>query len=355
MIGIPSQMILMKAVKALDEGSRKVLAEASIAAFGFRNSEGLPHTALVGGVKGFLRVESAVRISFDLGPDQPNPVKGGGVSMVFLLLGVGETLRVNGSVADRTDTSVTIDVEEAYVHCARCILRSSLWKKVKTDIQRPNCRSLEPFGSGENEAKAPFSDASIAGFLASSTFIAVSSWDTSGSSDTSPKGDPAGFIRILDGHTLAIPDRRGNRRADTFHNILTCDLISLVALVPGCDEVLHISGTAYITDDPALLSTIALGGKPPVAALIVRGERAEIVASKAVCMSKMWSQSAQLDPNETPDLNVLATHQMSNSKTSGLMAWVMRTFAKGLGRISPKFMQKAMNLAYRKALKNEGY
>ena len=303
-IGIPSQMILMKAVKALDDGSRKVLAEASIAAFGFRNSEGLPHTALVGGVKGFLWVDSAVRISFDFGSEQPNPVKGGGVSLVFLLLGVGETLRINGSVENRTNTSVTIDIEEVYVHCARCILRAALWKEVKTDIQRLNVGSLEPLGGRENETKGLFSDSSIAGFLASSTFIAVSSWDASGSSDTSPKGDPVGFIRILNGQTLAIPDRKGNRRADTFHNILTCDLISLVALVPGRDEVLHISGTAYITDDPTLLSTMALGDKPPVAALIVHGGRAEIVASKAVRMSKMWSQSAQLDPNETPDLTL---------------------------------------------------
>ena len=132
--------------------------------------------------------------------------------------------------------------------------------------------------------------------------------------------DTPGFIRILDGQTLAIPDRKGNRRADTFHNILTCDLISVVALVPGRDEVLHISGTASITGDPALLSAMALGDKPPMAALIVHVERAEVVANKAVRMSKMWDQSAQLDLNKAPDLNVLATQHLSSSKTGGTMA-----------------------------------
>jgi uncharacterized protein len=343
-VGKPSQMILMKAVSTLDDGCRKVLTDAPIAAFGFRDSEGRPHTTLVGGVRGFTRMDSAVQISFDLAADQYSPAKNGAVSLVFLLPGIGETLRVNGVVTVQTNSSISIRVQEAFVHCARCVLRSSLWGEVKT------------LPSIDNEARGLLSDSSIAGFLAASSFIAVSSWDASGAGDTSPKGDPPGFMRILDSQTLAIPDRKGNRRADTFHNVLTSDLISLVALVPGRNDMLQIIGTAYITDDAALLSTMAVGEKAPTTALIVRVERAELRASQAIQRSKLWDQAAQFDPDQTTDLNILATEHMSNAKTQrGTMAWLMRLLAKGLSRLSPKFFRKIMRSAYRKELKEEGY
>ena len=38
--------------------------------------------------------------------------------------------------------------------------------------------------------------------------------------DVTPKGDPAGFVKVLDENTIAIPDRLGNRRLDTYRNVL---------------------------------------------------------------------------------------------------------------------------------------
>src|SRR3954464_4117127 len=63
-------------------------------------------------------------------------------------------------------------------------------------------------------------DAPCRAFIAASPFVLVASADAAGALDISPKGDPAGFVRVLDDATLAIPDRTGNRRADTFRNVL---------------------------------------------------------------------------------------------------------------------------------------
>ena len=350
-IGTAAQIVLMKETHTLDEGCRSVLANAPIAGLGFRDHDGFPRTTLVGGVPGFARVDSPTRLSFDLPDDHPGPAKRGGVSFVFLLPGIGETLRLNGSVAERSDTTVVVDLQGAYVHCARCILRSRLWEDVGFDPAAPTVES--PI---RHNGLTPgrLADAAVAGFLASSHFAVVSSWDASGSGDTSPKGDPPGFMRILDSQTLAIPDRRGNKRADTLHNLLTCDQISLAALAAGRDELLHMRGTAYMTDDPALLSTMAMREKPPHLALIVRVERAEIMTNEAVGMSRMWDRSAHVDPTRA-DMNRVAVQHIANNKAPGAKAAMARTLSRGLAASPPELGRRVIDLAYRKELKDEGY
>jgi predicted pyridoxine 5'-phosphate oxidase superfamily flavin-nucleotide-binding protein len=350
-VGTPRQIVLMKQIDALDDGCRSVLANAPVAGFGFCDSEGIARTTLIGGVPGFARVDSPTRISFDLREGQPGPVTGGGVSLVFLLPGVGETLRLNGSVVERSGTSVVIHLEEAFVHCARSILRSGLWDDVRADL---TAARVESQLGRDDETAGPLAGAAVAGFLVSSPFAAVSTWNAEGSSDTSPRGDRPGFLRVLDSQTLALPDRRGNQRADTFHNVLACDRISLAAVIPGRDDVLHMSGTAYVTDDPALLSTMAVGEKPPQAALIVRVERADIVANEAVRTSRMWHRSAHIHPGGVPDLMGLATQHLANNKARGVKASLTRALTRGLAA-SPGLLRRAIDLGYRKELEDEGY
>ncbi|WP_157467379.1 pyridoxamine 5'-phosphate oxidase family protein [Frankia sp. QA3] len=165
--------------------------------------------------------------------------------------GIGETPRLTGA-ARRNGARVTIDIEEAFVHCAKCMRRSGLWKESGSDgrPQEPGAEHADHPGDRPHH----LADPEVAAFLRSAPFAVPSSWDSDGDGDTSPRGDRPGFVHILDEATLAIPDRTGNQRTDTFHNLLTCDEISLAAAVPGCDEVLHLSGHAYATDGSALLA-----------------------------------------------------------------------------------------------------
>ncbi|MGH7806129.1 MAG: pyridoxamine 5'-phosphate oxidase family protein [Candidatus Binatia bacterium] len=336
-VGAPPAIILMKQVGTLDEGCRSVFRSAPVAGFGFRDRQGIPHTTVVGGGPGFAHAESPTRFSFEVPADGPGPGEGSGVSFVFLMPGLGETLRLNGTAVERSGTNVVVEMKEAYVHCAKCIRRSRLWDEVPVDSAPKNL--------------------AVAEFLASSSFVLVSSWDAGGSSDTSPKGDAPGFIRMLDDQTLAIPDRKGNKRTDTFHNLLTCDEISLAALAPGRDDVLHMGGTAYVTDDPALLSTMAVkdGERLPHAALIIRVQRAEILANEAVRMSRMWDRSAHVDRSQAPDMNRIAAQHIASSKAPGAKASMTRVLSKGLAAAPSKLVERAMDVAYRKDLEDEGY
>jgi len=341
-VGRPAPMIMLKQVSALDEGCRTVLARCPIAAVGYRHAGGASRTTFIGGTPGFTRVHSPTRISFSLA-DSGDPR--GPVSLFFLLPGVGELLRVNGSVAARKGAETVVDIAEAYVHCAQAVLRSRLW-------QPPG--PAEP--AAEIEGDGPLCRPGVAEFLAASPFLALSTWDSSGGSDTSPRGDRRTVARILDGRTLVIPDRKGNKRADTLHNLVRDNRLSFAALVPGRSGVLHVRGRGAITDDPALLATMALRGMPPHAALLIDVEDAELTGNDAVARSRLWTPGAHVDRGAAPDLMALAgEHLAANSAKAegGPPAFLLKVIGAIPGMT--RLLRLVMNRAYRFGLEKEGY
>lgn len=122
-----------------------------------------------------------------------------------------------------------------------------------------------------------------------SPFVVISTISASGEMDVAPKGDPAGAFKVLDKHTIAIADRLGNNRADTFANILENPRIGLMFVVPNRREVVRVSGSALIVKDPDLLASMTVNGKVPTLAIVVRVEEAMFHCGKAMIRSNMWS------------------------------------------------------------------
>jgi PPOX class probable FMN-dependent enzyme len=106
--------------------------------------------------------------------------------------------------------------------------------------------------------------------------------------DLSPKGDRAGFVRFLDDATLAIPDRRGNRRVDTFHNVLRYPGVGLIFFIPGQREALRVTGRALIVRDHGLRSTMIDNGRVPDLAMVVIVEQAFFHCGKCITRSNLW-------------------------------------------------------------------
>ena len=137
-------------------------------------------------------------------------------------------------------------------------------------------------------------------YIERSPFVCVATVSEEGGLDVSPRGDPAGFVRILDEQTLLIPDRPGNKIADTLTNVLATGRIALLFLVPGVGDSFRVNGSARIVDDEELLAPSAVEGKVPRLGLLVTVEEAYTQCSKALIRSDLWNPANHVDPKAMP-------------------------------------------------------
>ncbi|MGH2893485.1 MAG: pyridoxamine 5'-phosphate oxidase family protein [Solirubrobacteraceae bacterium] len=137
-------------------------------------------------------------------------------------------------------------------------------------------------------------------FIERSPFVCVGTSSPEGGLDISPRGDPTGFVRILDERTLLIPDRPGNRIADTLTNLLVDPRIALLFLIPGVTDTFRVNGTAEIIDDPELLADSEVGGKPPRLGLLVAIEECYTQCPKAMIRSELWNPERHIDRSVLP-------------------------------------------------------
>lgn len=139
-------------------------------------------------------------------------------------------------------------------------------------------------------------------FLSMSTVLFISSVGEDGKADVSPRGDVPGFIKIIDERTIAIPERPGNRRADTMSNILANPQgsVGLIFLVPGVEEVLRGSGRAHLSSDPTLLAAMAVNDKVPKLAIVITLDEVFFHCGKALRRAGLWDPSRQISRTSFP-------------------------------------------------------
>src|ERR1041384_106147 len=125
-------------------------------------------------------------------------------------------------------------------------------------------------------------------WLAASPFCLVATASADGSCDVSPKGDPPGFTLVLDDTTIAIPERKGNRRADGFRNVLSNPHVGLIYLVPGRGDTLRINGRARVVRNAAFFDRMIVKGHRPQLALVVEFERLCFHCARACRRSARW-------------------------------------------------------------------
>ena len=136
-------------------------------------------------------------------------------------------------------------------------------------------------------------------FIDKAPFVVVATVGPEGL-DCSPRGDPPGFVRVVDKKTVLIPDRRGNNRVDALRNIVRDPRISLLFMIPGVGNTLRINGRAAISTAPDLLASFAMNGRLPRCVLEVKAERVYTQCPKALVRSRLWSADAQIDRSELP-------------------------------------------------------
>jgi PPOX class probable FMN-dependent enzyme len=136
-------------------------------------------------------------------------------------------------------------------------------------------------------------------YVEASPFVLVAT-SGPGGLDCSPRGDPAGFVRVVDDRTLVLPDRRGNNRLDTLRNLVVDPRIALLFLVPGIGTTLRVNGTAVVSTDDDLRAGFAMGDKLPAVVIVVTVESVYTQCPKALVRSHLWDPAHHRDPSELP-------------------------------------------------------
>jgi PPOX class probable FMN-dependent enzyme len=138
-------------------------------------------------------------------------------------------------------------------------------------------------------------------YVEASPFVVVATAGAGGL-DCSPRGDPAGFVRVADEQTLLMPDRRGNNRLDTLRNLVADPRIGLLFLVPGVGVTLRVNGVAEISADLGLRQSFAIGDKLPTTVIVVTTTSVYTQCPKALIRSHLWDPTHHRDPSELPSV-----------------------------------------------------
>lgn len=265
-IGKAPPPVQLKVIDHLDDGALRWIAASPVLFAGFADADGVAVT-IAGGEPGFASADRrALRVPLAALDDAALARPGLGVGTLFLAPGLGETLRVNGRVAEVRDGHASVAVEECYLHCAKALIRSDFWSATQV---------------GETPSRPE-------ALVAASRFMALATADADGRADLSPKGDPAGVLARLRSETLWFADRPGNRRADSFRNIIAQPRLAAALLIPGSTRVAIVRGTARLTSDEAMRATFAVQDKTPRLAAVVEQAVVEVRESPALARAKLW-------------------------------------------------------------------
>jgi PPOX class probable FMN-dependent enzyme len=137
-----------------------------------------------------------------------------------------------------------------------------------------------------------------------------------GGLDCSPRGDPKGFVRVLDDRTIVVPDRRGNNRIDSLRNLIHDPRVALLFLIPGVSETLRIVGRATISADPDLCASFTMQGKAPRSVLVIAVEQVFFQCAKALVRSRLWDASLHVERSSLPTSGKILA-EISGGKLGG--------------------------------------
>ena len=132
-------------------------------------------------------------------------------------------------------------------------------------------------------------------FIELSPFVVLATSGADGRADCSPRGDPPGFVAVLDDRTILLPDRRGNNRTDSLRNVLENPHVGLLFMIPGANETLRLNGRATLTTDPERLAPLAVNGRAPRSGLLIEVEEVFLQCTKALVRSRLWADESRVD------------------------------------------------------------
>ncbi len=192
-------------------------------------------------------------------------------------------------------------------------------------------RPLYPEASGRAKIKTLKSlEKHSKHFIATSPFLTMSTCDSCGNMDCSPRGGAPGFVHILDDRHILIPDAKGNNRLDSLQNIVDTGRVGLLFLIPGVDETLRLNGSAEITTEDKYLGLFSNERIPPKCCILVTVEEVFLHCAKALMRSKLWDASAQIKRKDFPTMGKMLNDQLGTNNPEETQAEMVKRYQKDL-------------------------
>lgn len=309
----------LKVIDHIDAHAARWLSHASVG-FIALGSSGQIRLTVAGGQPGFASApdDAHLQLPLDALDDASLCVTGVSFAGLFLVSGMDETLRVNGRVSAISGDAATVSVEECYLHCAKSFRRSEFWSP--GEVSDSGCEPAE--------------------FVTRARFLVLATINSSGQADVSPKGDPANLMMQQDGGLVCFADRPGNRRIDSFRNIMEQPGVCLFALVPGCADMLEVAGEATVHADDPLAKGFSVQGKTPALVTKVTPRLMQKRHSAALARAGLWP--ARETPEDLVPSEIFKAH-VKHSKESSLQAKVARAAVS-----IPGAMEKGLEMDYKK-------
>jgi len=301
-VGAAGAPVKMKIIDHLDAAAVQWLQSAPVAFLGAAADAG-PIATLAGGPAGFARATSdkVLRLPRAAIEDAQTFQAGRGAGALFLIPGIGETMRANGIVHAVTEDAIELRIDECFIHCAKALIRSDFW----TPAAEPAPTDAAAFANGAR-------------------FLALVTMDASGRIDVSPKGDPAGLlIHVADG-AATLAERPGNRLAFGYRNIIEQPRIAALLVTPGSTNIARMTGRASLTTDEALRTSFVVEGKAPIMA--TRIERAELALTHSAVLARaaLWNGA---HPVSAVDPAAALVAHIKLNKARGVGATMLRLAA----------------------------
>lgn len=339
----PSAKTPLKKLATLETHSARFVDQCGLAVFVTRHANGRLELALRAGAGRCVRRlddrNLLVSDDADLGSGQlaEGVLATGVVGGLLAIPGIRETVRVNGRGRIATTeervlldpsphAAIVLEIDETYLHCPKAFLRSSLWEKRITP-------SAEPSAPGEARVAL---GAEERAFLALSPFALIGTCGPDGAADVSPRGDPAGFVHVLEDDVVLLPERPGNRLLDNLENIVQQPEMAVACLVPGVARVLRLQGRARLTTEEALLAPLAVRGRVPHIGIRIELSGCSLEDAPGFDRGALWDPSTYVERDTLPTFGRMLIDQLDPTgrlkavKAAALQALLKRDEKHGL-------------------------
>lgn len=167
-------------------------------------------------------------------------------------------------------------------------------------------------------------------FICNSPFVVISTIDSNGNMDASPRGGVIGFVKIANNRELLIPDSKGNNRVDSLSNIVETGRVGLLFFIPGIDETLRVNGSAIVSTSEDILNRFNSESKPPISCIVVSVEEVFLHCAKAFMRSQLWNNETHINPKDFPSMGQMMKDQLKTTTEAESREEMIERYSKDL-------------------------